>query len=516
MHAAYFSARHCEVRHFKNISYAKEFVPAMEPRWRRGVLGLGSFSRGHAMSQLGIDLSEILTGILPALPFQEPLPDVADAARLNQFLNALPAAIYMTDADGRITYFNEAAATMWGCRPKLHTDQWCGSWRLYWPDGTPMPHDACPMAITLKERRPVRGGQAIAERPDGSRVPFMAFPTPLRDASGAFVGAVNMLIDLSDHQRAEKVSHRLAAIVESSDDAIISKDLNGVIATWNKGAERLFGYLEQEAIGKPITMLIPEQHRDEEARILERIRGGERIDHFETMRRRKDGTLVSISLTVSPITDGAGRVVGASKIARNITEQKRREEQINLLAREADHRTKNLLALAQATVHLTNGETAAELKSAIEGRLRALTNAHTLLAQSRWAGADLRNLALEELSPYCTEDDYGSRTRIEGPSLMLEQQPAQAIALALHELTTNAVKYGALSIPSGRIALTWRLQSGNRLFVRWVETGGPAVTPPTRKGFGTRVMTRICEQLNGELNFDWRADGLICDIIIDI
>jgi PAS domain S-box-containing protein len=468
------------------------------------------------MSQLGIDLSEILTGILPALPLQEPLPDVADAARLNQFLNALPAAIYMTDTEGRITYFNEAAATLWGCRPKLNADLWCGSWRLYWPDGTPMPHDACPMAITLKERRAVRGGQAIAERPDGSRVPFMAFPTPLHDASGAFVGAVNMLIDLSEHLRAEQVSHRLAAIVESSDDAIVSKDLDGVIATWNKGAERLFGYLEQEAIGKPITMLIPEQHRDEEVQILERIRRGERIDHFETVRRRKDGTLVSISLTVSPITDGFGRIVGASKIARDITEQKRREEQINLLAREADHRTKNLLALAQATVHLTNGETATELKSAIEGRLRALANAHTLLAQSRWAGADLRNLALEELSPYCAEDDDGSRARIEGPSLMLEQQPAQAIALALHELTTNAVKYGALSIPSGRIAVSWRLQSGNRLFVRWVETGGPQVTAPTRKGFGTRVMTRICEQLNGELKFDWRADGLICDIVIDI
>jgi PAS domain S-box-containing protein len=470
------------------------------------------------MSQLGIDLSEILTGILPALPLQEPLPDVADAARLNQFLNALPAAIYMTDAAGRITYFNEAAAALWGCRPQLNSDLWCGSWRLFCPDGTPMPHDACPMAIALKERRAVRGGQAIAERPDGSRVPFMAFPTPLHDASGAFVGAVNMLVDMSDHQRAEQVSHRLASIVESSDDAIISKDLNGVIATWNKGAERLFGYLEQEAIGKPIIMLIPEQHRDEESRILERVRRGERIDHFETMRRRKDGSLVSISLTVSPITDGLGRIIGASKIARDITEQKRREEQINLLAREADHRTKNLLALAQATVHLTNGETAAELKSAIEGRLRALANAHTLLAQSRWAGADLRNLALEELSPYCAQDDGkdGSRARIEGPNLMLEQQPAQAIALALHELTTNAVKYGALSIPWGRIALTWRQQSGNRLFVRWVETGGPPVTPPTRKGFGTKVMTRVCEQLNGTLNFDWRADGLICDIVIDI
>jgi PAS domain S-box-containing protein len=470
------------------------------------------------MSQMGFALSDLATGITSTITLKEPLPDFPDATPPGEFLNALPAAIYLTDAAGRITYFNEAAVAIWGRRPKLNVDLWCGSWRLFWPDGTPMPHDACPMAITLKERRAVRGGQAIAERPDGSRVPFMAFPTPLHDASGAFVGAVNMLIDMSEQQRAAQVSHRLAAIVESSDDAIISKDLNGVIATWNKGAERLFGYLEQEAIGKPITMLIPEQHRDEETRILERIRRGERIDHFETVRRRKDGTMVSISLSVSPITDGLGRIVGASKIARDITEQKRREDQINLLAREADHRTKNLLALAQATVHLTNGETAAELKKAIEGRLRALANAHTLLAQSRWAGADLRHLALEELSPYCTDDNGqdGSRARIEGPSLMLEQQPAQAIALALHELTTNAVKYGALSIPSGRIAVSWRLQSGNRLFVRWSETGGPQVTPPARRGFGTKVMTRICEQLNGELNFDWRADGLICDIVIDI
>ena len=280
------------------------------------------------MSHMGFELSDLATGMTSTITLKEPLPDFPDATRPGEFLNALPAAIYMTDAAGRITYFNEAAATMWGRRPKLNVDLWCGSWRLFWPDGTPMPHDACPMAITLKERRAVRGGQAIAERPDGSRVPFMAFPTPLHDASGAFVGAVNMLIDMSEHQRAEQMSHRLAAIVETSADAIISKDLNGVIATWNKGAERLFGYLEQEAIGKPITMLIPEQHRDEETRILERIRSGERIDHFETVRRRKDGSLVSISLTVSPITDGLGRIVGASKIARDITEQKRREEQI--------------------------------------------------------------------------------------------------------------------------------------------------------------------------------------------
>jgi len=376
-----------------------------------------------------------------------------------------------------------------------------------------MPHDTCPMAVCLKERRPVRGSQAVAERPDGTRVPFMAFPTPLHDAAGTFVGAVNMLIDISERNRAELASRRIASIVENSDDAIISKDLNGVIATWNRGAERLFGYLEQEVVGKPITILIPEEHHDEETRILERIRRGERIDHYETMRRRKDGSMVFVSLTVSPVVDESGTIVGASKIARDITEQKRREEQITLLAREADHRTKNLLALAQAAVHLTNGESAAELKTALEGRLRALANAHALLAQSRWSGADLRHLIIEELSPYGGQNVL---SRIEGSDIMLDQASAQAMALALHELATNAAKYGALSVPTGSVGIEWRMLHGKRLSFCWTETDGPPVKPPSHAGFGTRVMRRICEQLNGEINFDWREAGLICNITVDV
>ena len=342
----------------------------------------------------------------------------------------------------------------------------------------------------------------------------MAFPTPFFDEAGILIGAVNVLIDMSERHRAERVSRHLVAIVESSDDAIISKDLNGLIASWNRSAERLFGYTEAEVIGKPITILIPPERLEEEVDILDRIRRGERIEHFETKRRCKDGSLVDISLSISPITDESGRIIGASKIARDISEQKRREEQITLLAREADHRTNNLMAVAQATVHLTQAETAAELKATILGRLQALANAQSMLAQTRWAGADLRELAIKELSPY--RRGGGPPAQIEGPSLLLKPELAQAMAMALHELSTNAAKYGALSTSAGRVKVEWSWQPGQKLHLRWSETGGPRVVPPTKQGFGTRAIMRLIGQLDGEVKYDWRADGVTCDIVIDV
>ncbi len=314
------------------------------------------------------------------------------------------------------------------------------------------------MAIALREGRPINGMEAAAERPDGTRVPFMAFPSPLRDAAGEIVGGVNMLVDITERKHAEQVGQRLVSIIESSDDAIVSKDFNGLIISWNRGAERLFGYAAEEVIGKPITILIPPDRHSEETKILERIRRGERVDHYETTRQRKNGSLVEISLTVSPVRNAEGRIVGASKIARDITERKQSEERITLLAHEVDHRSKNLLAMVQATVHLTKGDTPDALKTAIEGRLQALANAHALLAQSRWAGADLRSLVAEELSPYCQEG--GQRARINGPTLTLEPETAQSIAMAVHELTTNAVKYGALSAPTGHVQVEWSRSSG--------------------------------------------------------
>jgi two-component sensor histidine kinase len=149
--------------------------------------------------------------------------------------------------------------------------------------------------------------------------------------------------------------------------------------------------------------------------------------------------------------------------------------------------------------------------AAIEGRLQALSNAHTLLAQTRWAGANLHSLVTEELAPYKLEGT--SRAHINGPELVLEPKSAQSIAILLHELTTNAVKYGALSLPSGRLLIEWS-RGETQLVIRWSEADGPPVKPPCREGFGTRVIGRVVHDLEGKLQFDWNPDGLACEIII--
>ncbi len=249
-------------------------------------------------------------------------------------LDALPVAVYLTDADGYVTYFNRAAAGLAGREPTVGKDRWCVCWKLLRPDGTALPHDQCPMAIALKTGRPIRGQELLAVRPDGTTALLLPFPTPIFDEAGALSGAANLLVDITERRSTEKDSRYLAAIVESSDDAIVAKDLNGMITSWNRGAERLFGYTADEMVGKSITVLMPPGYQNEEPNILRRIRSGERIDHYETLRQRKDGSLVNISLTISPVRDAGGRIIGASKIARDISEHKRATEALAARLRE--------------------------------------------------------------------------------------------------------------------------------------------------------------------------------------
>ena len=431
-------------------------------------------------------LSEVHARALP-----DPVTAGSEGERhWRDLINALPVAVYTTDRAGCITFYNEAAAALWGRRPALGEDWWCGSWRLYWPDGKPMSHEDCPMALVLRLGRPIRGVEAVAERPDGSRFRFVPYPTPLYDAAGNLAGAVNMLVDVTEQKRTERASQRLASIVESSDDAIVSKDLDGIIDSWNTGAERLFGYTPAEAIGKSISILIPPDRRDEERAILERIRRGERVDHYETVRRRKDASLVEISLTVSPIRDTAGHIVGASKIARDISERKQAQARQDLLAREVQHRTKNLFSVLLSVVSrsFAGKSSVSEAKTAVVSRLQSLAETHVMLSGTDWQGADLEEVARAEMRPYM------DRVTIQGPKVTLSAQAAQNFTLVLHELATNAAKYGALSNLKGTVHIGWSVfdhQGDPQFRFHWQERGGPPVAPPMRKGFGSVVLEQV-------------------------
>ncbi|MGH8022646.1 MAG: PAS domain S-box protein, partial [Limisphaerales bacterium] len=226
---------------------------------------------------------------------------------------------------GKVTLYNDAAAELWGRRPEIGQESWCGCFKQFRVDGSELLREDYPIAVTLKTGEPVRGQEIIIERPDGVRRNILPYPTLVRGLSGKITGAVNMLLDVTDRNLVQLMTQRFAAIVESSDDAIVGKDVNGIINSWNQGAERMFHYKASEVIGKPITILIPPDHHSEELGILQRIRGGEQVKHFETVRRRKDGALIDVSLTISPVKDSGGRVMGASKIARDISERKRNE-----------------------------------------------------------------------------------------------------------------------------------------------------------------------------------------------
>lgn len=288
---------------------------------------------------------------------------IESEARYRTLFDFGPVAVYSCDASGVVDNFNRRAAELWGRTPVLgDTDErFCGSFKMFRPDGSFMPHGQCPMADVVSGRlAEVRDQEVLLERPDGSRVTVVVNIRPLMNQTGQVTGAINCFYDITERHEAERVRARLASIVESSEDAIISKDLNGVIMSWNHGAERLFGYTEKEAIGQSITMLMPADRANEEPKILERIRHGESIEHYETVRRRKDGRLLDISLTVSPIVDANGRIVGASKIARDITDRKRAEEALKQsrdnLERTVEHRTAALRELSSSLLRAQDDE----------------------------------------------------------------------------------------------------------------------------------------------------------------
>lgn len=321
-----------------------------------------------------------------------------------------------------------------------------------------------------------------------------------------------------ERSQADSARRLLAAAVDSSGDAILTKDLQGVITSWNQGAERLFGFTAEEVIGKSVTILIPLDRQNEEPAILERIRNGERV-HYETVRQRRDGSLVDISLTVSPIEDSSGRTIGASKIVRDITARRRALDQQQMLLREMDHRIKNLFTLAAGVVSLSapTSESPEALADAVQERLTALARAHTLtlprapLDAGTTEATGLHALITAIVAPYGGDD---ARITISGDDCQVSGHAITSLALLFNEFATNAVKYGSLSRAEGSVAVSC-LVTGDRIEVTWVEQGGPPIlTPGLSSGFGSVLAeSTVKRQLAGQLSHDWRRDGLVIRLV---
>lgn len=284
--------------------------------------------------------------------------------RYRQLIYGLPAAVYTCDNNGYITLYNNEAVALWGRKPVLGKDTWDQMVKMFEPDGiTPVIKEFAPTTLALTKGQTTRDKEYIFERPDGTRRNVEPYPQPLRDASGRIVGALNMMLDITERKISEGHVAKLAAIVASSDDAIIGKTLEGIITSWNFGAEKLFGYTAEEMIGQPVAKLIPPERMNEEPIILDRISRGERINHFETKRIRKNGEQIDISLTISPVVDSKSNIIGASKIARDITQQKKLDNDL----RESENRYKNMTR---------------ELEKRVKERTRELTEANQFLERS--------------------------------------------------------------------------------------------------------------------------------------
>lgn len=322
---------------------------------------------------------------------------------------------------------------------------------------------------------------------------------------------------MSGKDRGEEAA-RLAAIVSSSDDAIVSKTLDGIITTWNAGAERIFGYSAEEMIGQPITKIIPDELLSEEAHIIACLRRGERVAHFETVRIGKDGRRLDLSITVSPMLDNEGRIFGASKVARDISDRRRAQEVQRLLIDELNHRIKNTLATVQAIAQQTlrRAPDPQSFVSSFNGRIQALARAHGLLTGNSFQSAELGEIAREQLAI-----EGWDRTRIHwrGPLVRLAAQPALHLSLVLHELGVNARKHGALKAEQGEVDISWAVvdrEEAQHLRLIWEERGGPLTAAPTRRGFGSTLIEQSLAAHGGVVRLTYPPEGLRCEITLPL
>ena len=353
---------------------------------------------------------------------------------------------------------------------------------------------------------------------DGNYRWFLSRAMPIRDERDRIIRWLGTHTDITAQLADAQANTWLATIVNNSADAIFSLALDGTILSWNPGAERVLGYSAEEVVGKSERILFPDWADDEFRSKYEHLRLGQSVLK-DTVRRHMDGTLVDVAINAAPMLGPDKRIFGVSAVMRDITERKLSEDRLRLVMRELSHRTKNLLAVIVSMVRQT-ARTSSDIDSfqlRLSQRLQALAASHDLLVAEDWAGASLEALVQSVLRPFVEEP--GGAVSTDGPHAFLNATAVQNIALALHELATNAAKYGALSRPGGRVSISWRFVAKDggeqRLKLVWSERGGPVVEAPTSKGFGHVVIERVVAQaLNGEVTYSFAPEGVEWSIAI--
>jgi PAS domain S-box-containing protein len=444
--------------------------------------------------------------------------------KFRDLLGTLPAAIYVTDAAGRITYANQGAMDLWGVTPRLGVDKWCDFARFYYSDGTPMPLWNCPTEIALQEGRTVRRCEALMERRDGRRVYINPNPTPLRDAAGAVTGVVNMTLDISERKEAELAlaerDLQLALAGKAARVGSFAYDTSTELIQISQGYAVLHGLAEGtteiprsrwRAGVHPEDLARLDQHRD---RIWEEQRRESNVEYRIVHADGETRWIEARSFTSYDHNGRAQRVVGVNI---DITERKRAEEHQRVLVAELDHRVKNVLATVSAIISRTQQTSllATEFATALDGRIRSMSSTHELLSQGRWRGIPLFELVRRELAPFTTTDNAD----VGGPDTVLSAEVAQIMAMVLHELVTNAAKYGALSTQAGRVRVNWRWRTNGtphgRLVVEWQEMGGPRVSACHPSGYGTSVIRELLPyELGGQVDLAFAPDGVRCRLEI--
>ena len=348
----------------------------------------------------------------------------------------------------------------------------------------------------------------------GRRVEVSIGAAPVHDRQDQIIALSFIIRDLRRRRRFEANDAMLASLVRQSRDPIFSVTREGLISSWNPASETLYGYSAEEALNQPISMIMPKDKRAESQAMFAAVLRGEMV-FFETQRQRRDGRLVDVAISGAPLRDAQGDIIGLSAIHRDITQQRQHEEQMRLVMRELAHRSKNLLAiiLSMAAQTARNSPALPEFSARFTQRLQGLAHSHDLLIQQNWRGAPIRELIKSHLAPFMEDDQ--KRVTLEGPDVIVDPKAAQNIGLALHELATNASKYGALSGAAGHVAINWGATAQGTFALEWRECGGPRVKTPKRKGFGQTVLERLTSQaLEGQASLSFASEGVIWRIEI--